>query len=92
MLEPNAPAVEKKLQDSFPLETKRGLEELRDKVTSKVLQGDRLRLFRAVEVLERIAISEARQQLQLLASGAPGTLLTISATLRWSEWRSDRQS
>jgi WD40 repeat protein len=77
--EPIAPAVEKKLQDSLPLETKRRLEELRDRVTSKTLQGERLRLFRAVEVLERIATSEARQQLQLLASGAPGTLLTTNA-------------
>ena len=44
-----------------------------------ILQGDQLRAFRAVEVLERIGTPEARQVLQALAAGAPGALLTTSA-------------
>jgi len=43
------------------------------------LTGDRLRVVRAVEVLERISNAEARQLLQSLADGAPGALETVQA-------------
>jgi WD40 repeat protein len=41
--------------------------------------ADRLRTFRAVEILEQIATPEARQVLQTLAQGAAGALLTREA-------------
>jgi WD40 repeat protein len=73
------PVLNKVLEDNPPLETKRRLEELRGKLTAFVLAGDRLRAFRAVEVLEHIGTPEARQVLQTLADGAPGALVTTSA-------------
>ncbi|HMF11982.1 MAG TPA: hypothetical protein VKE94_06735, partial [Gemmataceae bacterium] len=60
-------------------ETKRRLEDVRSKLTGLVLQGERLRAHRAVEVLERIGTAEARQVLQALADGAPGARITTSA-------------
>jgi WD40 repeat protein len=77
--EQTVPALERTLLGNLPLETKRRIEGLRDRLTSKVLPGDRLRNYRAVEVLERIGTPEARQVLQNLAGGNPGTLLTTSA-------------
>jgi hypothetical protein len=55
------------------------LEELHVKLTGFGLSGDKLRVFRAVEVLERIGTPEARLLLQALAEGAPGALVTTSA-------------
>jgi hypothetical protein len=63
-----------------PPEMKKRLEELRRRVTPGLtLRGERLRLVRAVEVLELIGTTEARQVLQTLADGAPGALLTRHA-------------
>ena len=47
--------------------------------TSMILKGDRLRAYRAVEVLERIGTPEARRLLSTYARGAPGALLTTAA-------------
>jgi WD40 repeat protein len=60
-------------------EARKRLEELRTKLTGWMLHGERLRAYRAVEILERIATPEARKLLQALADGAPGALLTTSA-------------
>jgi hypothetical protein len=73
------PMIDKVLASNPPLETKQRLEDLRKQMTSVVLQGERLRLYRAVEVLERIGTAEARQLLQALADGAPGALVTRTA-------------
>jgi RNA polymerase sigma factor (sigma-70 family) len=73
------PALDKALAANPRLETKLRLEELRNNLTSAVLHGDRLRAYRAVEVLELIGTPEARQVLQALAKGAPDALLTKSA-------------
>jgi hypothetical protein len=54
-------------------------EDVRGKVTGLSLEGEPLRLYRAVEVLERIGTPQARQLLRTLAAGAPGALLTTSA-------------
>ncbi|MCI0460368.1 MAG: hypothetical protein L0Z62_25730, partial [Gemmataceae bacterium] len=51
----------------------------RGKPTGLLLQGELLRAYRAVEVLERIGTAQARTVLQTLAGGAPGALLTTSA-------------
>jgi hypothetical protein len=73
------PVFDKALTAKPSLEAKLRLEELRSKLTSTVLQGERLRAFRAVEVLELIGTPQARQVLQALADGAPAALLTTSA-------------
>ncbi len=44
-----------------------------------MLAGDRLREYRAIEVLERIGTPEAQKVLQTLADGAPGALTTETA-------------
>ena len=77
--EPIVPALVKVLEGNLTLETKRRLEEIRNRLTTKVLQGDRLRNYRAIEVLERIGTPEARQVLEELAARCAGTLLTTSA-------------
>jgi hypothetical protein len=73
------PALDKALAANPSLESKRRLEGLRNKLTGIVLEGERLRAYRAIEVLERTGTPEARQVLQELAKGAPGALITTSA-------------
>jgi WD40 repeat protein len=77
--EPIIPLLDKALEATPTLETRRRLEEMRGKLTGMLLQGDRLRAYRAVEVLERIGTPDALQVLRTLADGAPGTLVTTSA-------------
>jgi RNA polymerase sigma factor (sigma-70 family) len=77
--EQTLPLLDRALAANPPLETKRRLEALRGKLTGMILQGERLRAHRAVEVLERIGTPQARQVLQALADGAPGALVTTSA-------------
>ena len=76
------PFLEKALAANPPQESKRRLEFLRAQLTGLVLQGERLRGYRAVEILERIGTPEARQVLQALAGGAPESLVTASAASR----------
>jgi RNA polymerase sigma factor (sigma-70 family) len=73
------PYLAKALAGKLPLETKRRLEVLHGKLTGITLSGERLRLARAVEVLERIGNAEARQLLQTLADGPAGSLETTQA-------------
>jgi hypothetical protein len=73
------PALDKALATAPPLETVQRLQDLRKRLTGFVLTDEKLRLYRAVEVLERIATPEARQLLQTLAGGAPGALATTTA-------------
>jgi WD40 repeat protein len=73
------PALDKALATNPSQETTQRLEGLRGKLTGIILQGDRLRAYRAIEVLERIGTPEARQVLQMLADGTPGALITTSA-------------
>jgi hypothetical protein len=74
-----APALDKALAANPTLEARRRLEDLYNQATSRMLQGERLRAYRAVEVLEQIGTPEARHVLQTLASGAPGARVTTSA-------------
>ena len=77
--EPLVPLLDKALAEKPSAEMRRRLQELRGQLTERVMTGERLRAFRAVEVLERIGSPEARKVLQTLADGAPGALLTVSA-------------
>lgn len=73
------PALEKALNSKAPLETRRRIEVLFDKLTSGALNPEQVRLVRAIEVLERAATPESRQLLQALSEGADGALATIHA-------------
>jgi WD40 repeat protein len=73
------PALRKVLASTPPLETRKRVEELLEKLTGGTLTTEQLRLVRAVEILERIGTPEARQILRTLAQGAPGTLSTREA-------------
>ena len=79
-------AIDTALAKQPPLETKKRLEDLRTKTTGAVLQGERLRDFRGVELLEQIGTPAARQLLQGLAQGDPEALVTSSAARRSSGW------
>jgi hypothetical protein len=73
------PALEKALAANPSMETRKRLEYLHGHATSRLLQGERIRSYRAVEVLELIGTEEARNVLRALAEGAPGALVTTSA-------------
>jgi WD40 repeat protein/beta-lactamase regulating signal transducer with metallopeptidase domain len=73
------PALQQVLKSSPPLETRKRVEELLDRLTSGTLTAEQLRVVRAVEALERIGTPEARLLLQTLAHGAPGALPTREA-------------
>jgi hypothetical protein len=73
------PVLDEVLGENPAPETRRRMEELRGKLTSPMLQGERLRIVRAVEILDHMGTAEARQTLEALASGAPGALVTTSA-------------
>ncbi len=73
------PALDNALATNPSQETIQLLEGLRGKLMGSVLQGERLRAYRAIEVLERIGIPESRQVLQALGEGSPGALITTSA-------------
>jgi hypothetical protein len=70
------PALRKVLASTPPLETRKRIEELLDRLTGGALSSDQLRFVRAIEALERIATPEARNLLRTLAEGAPGALPT----------------
>jgi len=73
------PALEKTLESGPALEVKKRLEDLIDKAVGAFQTGDRLRIVRAVEVLEKIGTPDAREVLQTLAKGAAGALTTREA-------------
>jgi RNA polymerase sigma factor (sigma-70 family) len=74
-------ALQKALDNRPALETRRRLEQLieqqvRERSSSS---AERLRIGRALEVLEQIGSAEAQQVLRTLATGAPGAFLTCEA-------------
>jgi hypothetical protein len=73
------PVLDKALAGQPSSESRRRLEGLRGKLTGTTLQGERLRVFRAVEVLEMLGTPQARQVLRALAGGAPEALVTRNA-------------
>jgi WD40 repeat protein len=70
------PALRKVIAGEPSLETRRRIEPVLEKLASGTLTADRLRLVRALEVLERIGTPDARKLLGALAHGAPGALTT----------------
>jgi RNA polymerase sigma factor (sigma-70 family) len=73
------PALNKALAANPPLDSKLRMEGLRAELTGMVLKGERLRTYRAIEVLELIGTPEAKQVLRTLGEGVPGALVTTSA-------------
>jgi WD40 repeat protein len=73
------PAIEKRLAAKPSLEVKTRLEEVRERLTRPLLTGEKLQVYRALEVLEGIGTPEARQVLETLAGGAPGAFVTTTA-------------
>jgi len=72
-----APALRQRLAEKPSLETTRQLEELLAKTL--LLSGERVRQWRALEVLEHIGTVDAQELLERLARGAEGSRLTDEA-------------
>ncbi len=71
-------AIRQRLTQPLPLESTRRLQALLVKFEESAAE-ERIRLARAVEVLERIGSPRARQLLKRLADGLPGAFLTREA-------------
>jgi WD40 repeat protein len=63
----------------LPAEAKRRIQALLQSLDNPNLSGDRLRQWRAVAVLERVASPESKKLLQELAAGLPEARLTLAA-------------
>src|SRR5262249_26988208 len=74
-------ACRKALQGNLSAESRRRLERVLSKQIREVGRPspERLRLLRALEILERARTAVARQLLETLAQGAPGARLTREA-------------
>jgi hypothetical protein len=73
------PALRRALIAQPPLEVRKRIERLLDLLQAPLTHPVRLQALRAVEVLERIDSAAARQQLRMLAGGAPESWLTQAA-------------
>jgi WD40 repeat protein len=73
------PALRRALAGQPSLELRRRAKELLDRVDAAALSPERVRLVRALAVLERIGSKEAGQVLRRLAEGAPEAFLTEEA-------------
>jgi hypothetical protein len=72
-------ALAKLLDAQPPIETRRRIESLLQKLDPPFAGPELIRGLRAVEVLERIGTPEAREVLETLAAGGPGHRLTEDA-------------
>lgn len=70
------PALRKALAANPAAEVKQRIEKLLQALTGAIVPAEQLRVLRQVEILERIGMPEARQVLEALAKGAPGSRLT----------------
>jgi hypothetical protein len=50
-------------------------------LTGRNLSPEQIRIVRAIEVLDKIGTPEAKQLLERLAGGAPGSLTTLQAQM-----------
>jgi WD40 repeat protein len=71
--------LELALKGDLPQEARRRVQALLDTLQTPNLSGDRLRQWRAVAVLERVASPECKKLLQELATGLPEARLTLAA-------------
>jgi hypothetical protein len=76
--DPAVPALRKAAAGTLPLEHKRRIDLLLEKLPAPITVAQR-RNLRAVEALEYIGTAEAQQILTTLAKGAPGARLTREA-------------
>lgn len=74
-----APALRQSLKQNAPLETRRRVEQLLERLTDRPPEGEALRTLRALAVLEHARTPEARRLLEALAAGAPVAWLTLEA-------------
>lgn len=74
-----APALRKALAGKPPLEVRRRLQALLERLNGAKLLPETIRQIRAVEALEAIGTSEARRLLDKLAAGSPETRLAQEA-------------
>jgi hypothetical protein len=84
------PDLKKLLASHPPLEVQRRVELLLRKLAQdreQPLAGERLRQWRALEVLETIGSPAARAVAERLASGVPGAWLTVEARETLDRWR-----
>jgi WD40 repeat protein len=65
------PALKARVTAKLPLEERRRVERLLERLESKPLSSATLRILRVIEVLERIGNDDARAVLQTLAAGSP---------------------
>jgi WD40 repeat protein len=75
------PVLQKRLDDSPPLEVKMRIEQLLQKLNGPITQPERLRTLRAIEVLELIGTPEAQEVLRSLGTGAPEARITQDAKM-----------
>jgi hypothetical protein len=73
------PALQAALKNGPSLEQKRRIEELLVTMESEYAVPSRLRELRAIEALERIGTSAARELIAILATGHPDAHLTREA-------------
>jgi len=73
------PALRGVLQAKPTPEVRRRLEGVAERLTGPITQPERLRVVRAVAVLEQVGTPQARKVLQGLAEGLPEALLTQEA-------------
>src|SRR5262249_22118351 len=73
------PALRRALEHELPLETRRRVEQILDKLDAAWRSPERVLAVRVVAVLERAGTREARDHLATLAAGAPGAWLTREA-------------
>jgi hypothetical protein len=71
--------LEQELTGTTPLEVRRRIKLLLDKLAYPLKSPKTIRELRAVEVLEHIGTEQARQVLQVLARGESGSRLTEEA-------------
>jgi hypothetical protein len=76
-----APAMEKKLLDNIPLEVRKALEGILQRIDDRAMTSQELQSIRAIEALESIGTPEARAILENLAKGGTGAIVTDRAAI-----------
>jgi hypothetical protein len=72
-------ALDRALEAKPGLEVAKRIEELLQKLETRIPSTEELRSLRAVEVLENLATKDAKLVLEKLASGAEGAVVTREA-------------